>query len=92
MHKDIVNGRGPWLYQFWPGGFMVLWLYVQENPKGSTGIGCGLKHLRRRNNGLKSHPTDLEKPGIKHATPGLQDISLSPTPWGLLHKDTKSII
>ena len=39
-----------------------------------------LKHLRRRDNGLKSHPTDLEKPGIEPATPGLQDIGLSPTP------------
>ena len=34
-----------------------------------------LKRLRRRGNGLKSHPTDWEKPGIEPATPGLQDIS-----------------
>ena len=39
-----------------------------------------LKRLRRRVNGLKSHPTDWEKPGIEPATPGLQDIGLSPTP------------
>ena len=37
-----------------------------------------LKRLRRRGNGLKSHPTDWEKPGIEPATPGLQDIGLSP--------------
>ena len=30
-----------------------------------------LKRLRRRSNGLKSHPTDWEKPGIEPATPGL---------------------
>ena len=36
--------------------------------------------VRRRGHGLKSHPTDWEKPGIEPATPGLQDIGLSPTP------------
>ena len=54
-------------------------------PEGSTGSGSVLKRLRRRGNGLKSHPTDWEKPGIEPATPGLQDIGLSPTPrW--LHR------
>ena len=43
-----------------------------------------LKCLRRRGHGLKSHRTDREKPGIKPATPGLQDIGLSPTPRQLL--------
>ena len=43
-----------------------------------------LKRLRRRGNGFKSHPTDWEKPGIEPATPGLQDIGLSPTPRRLL--------
>ena len=38
--------------------------------------GSGFKCLRRRGNGLKSHPTDWEKPGIEPATPGLQDIGL----------------
>ena len=33
-----------------------------------------LKRLRRRGNGLKSHPTDWEKPGFEPATLGLQDI------------------
>ena len=36
--------------------------------------------VRRRGHGLKSHPTDWEKTGIEPATPGLQDIGLSPTP------------
>ena len=30
--------------------------------------------------GLKSHLTDWEKPGIEPATPFLKDIGLSPTP------------
>ena len=78
-------GRVPWLYQYWPGGFCFLWLYVQELPKAQPAVVLVLKHLRRQGNGLKSHPTDWEKPGIEPATPGLQDISLSPTPQRLLN-------
>ena len=29
----LVCGRVPWLYQHCPGGFMVLWFYVQEHLK-----------------------------------------------------------
>ena len=61
---------------------MVLWFYVQEHPKAQLAVVLILKRLRRRGNGLKCHPTDKEKPGIKPATPGLQDIGLSPTPLG----------
>ena len=57
-----------------------LWFYVQELPKAQLVVVLVLKRLRRRGNGLKSHPTDWEKPGIEPATPGLQDIGLSPTP------------
>ena len=63
---------------------MVLWFYVQELPKAQPAVVLVLKRLRRRGNGLKSHPTDWEKPGIEPATPGLQDIGLSPTPRRLL--------
>ena len=97
-------GRVPWMYQYWPGGFMLfvvlyclwpcslavpvlagwvlcfLWFFVQELPKAQPAVVLVLKRLRRRSNGLKSHPTDWEKPGIDTATPGLQDIGLSPTP------------
>ena len=61
-----------------------LWFYVQELPKAQLVVVLVLKRLRRRGNGLKSHPTDWEKPGIEPATPGLQDIGLSPTPRRLL--------
>ena len=57
-------------------GLYFLWFYVQELPKAQPAVVLVLKHLRRRGNGLKSHPTDLEKPGIEPATPGLQDIKL----------------
>ena len=61
-------------------GRVGLWFYVQEHPKAQSAVVLVLKRLRRQDNGLKSHPTDWEKPGIEPATPGLQDIGLSPTP------------
>ena len=66
-----------WVYAF-------LWFYFQELPKAQPAVVLVLKRLRRRGNGLKSHPTDWEEPGIELATPGLQDIGLSPTPRRLL--------
>ena len=60
-------------------------VYVQEHPKAQPAVVLVLKRLRRRGNGLKSHPTDWEKQGIEPATPGLQDIGLSPTPRRLLN-------
>ena len=54
--------------------------YVQETPKAQPAEVLVLKRLRRRGNGLKSHPTDWEKPEIEPATTGLQDIGLSSTP------------
>ena len=62
------------------GGGCFLWFFVQELPKAQPAVVLVLKRLRRRDNCLKSHPTDWEKPGIEPATPGLQDIGLSPTP------------
>ena len=61
-------------------GLCFLLFYVQELPKAQPAVVLVLKRLRRRDNSLKSHPTDWEKPGIEPATPGLQDIGLSPTP------------
>ena len=45
-------------------GLCFLWFYVQELPKAQLAVVLVLKRLRRRGNGLKSHPTDWEKPGI----------------------------
>ena len=57
---------------------MVLWFYVQEHPMAQPAVVLVLKRLRRRDNGLKSHPTNWEDSGIEPATPGIQDIGLSP--------------
>ena len=67
-NEKIFCGRVPWLYQYWPGWFMVLWLYVQELLKAQPAVVLVLKRLRRRGNSFKSHPTDWEKPGIEPAT------------------------
>ena len=64
-------------------GLCVLWFYVQELTKAQPAVVLVLKRLRRRGNGLKSHLTDWEKPGIEPATPCLQDIGLSPRPGRL---------
>ena len=49
-------------------GLCFLWFYVQELPKAQPAVVLVLKRLRRRDNGLRSHPTDWEKPGIEPAT------------------------
>ena len=37
----IVCGSVPWLYQYWPGGFMVFVVLCPGTPEGSTGSGSG---------------------------------------------------
>ena len=75
-------GRVPWLYQYWPSGFMLFVVLCPGPPKGST---CsGFKASQKTGNGLKSHSIDWEKQGIEPATCGLQDKGLSPTPRWLL--------
>ena len=53
-------------------GLCFLWFYIQELRKAQPAGVLVLKCLRRQGNGLKSHSTDREKPGIEPATPGLQ--------------------
>ena len=48
--------------------------------EGSTSSGSGFKVSQKSDHSFKSHPTDWEKPRIEPATPGLQDIGLSPIP------------
>ena len=51
--------------QYWPGGFMVLWFYVQEHPKAQQSVVLVLKRLRRRGHRLKS----LVTPGLPRRLP-----------------------
>ena len=59
---------------------MLFVVLCPGTPEGSTGSGSGFKASQKTGNGLKSHQT------IEPATPGLQDIGLSPTPRRLLQK------
>ena len=67
---------------------MLFVVLCPGTPEGSTGSGSGFKASQKTGNGLKSHRTDWEKPEIEPATPGLQDIGLSPTPRQLGIEDT----
>ena len=44
-------------------------------PEGSTGRGSGLKRLRRRGHGLKSHPTDWWSPLSNSGTLGTRRVT-----------------
>ena len=56
----IVSGRVPWLYQYWPGGFMLFVVLCPGTPGGSTGI----KRLRRRGKWLEVSSDRLGELGI----------------------------
>ena len=59
--------------QYWAGVFIFFVVLCPGASERSLAMAMG--------HSIKSHPTDWEKPGIKPATPGLQDIGLSPTPF-----------
>ena len=61
----------------WIYGFVVL---CPGTPEGSTGSCSGFKASQKTGQQLKVSSDRLEKLGIEPATPGLQDIGLSPTP------------
>ena len=39
----------PWLYQYWPGGFMVFVVLCPGTPEGSTGSGSGFFNFHHSN-------------------------------------------
>ena len=60
---------------------MVFVVLCPETPEASTGSNSAFKASQKTGQRIKrSHLTAWEKPGIELATPGLQDIGLSPTP------------
>ena len=46
-------GRVPWLYQYWPGGFMLFVVLCPGTPEGSTGSGSGFKASQKTGQRLK---------------------------------------
>ena len=45
--------RVPWMYQYWPGGFMLFVVLCPLTPKGSTGSGSGFKGSQKTGQQLK---------------------------------------
>ena len=82
-------GRVPWLYQYWPDGFILFVVLCPGTHEGSTGSGSGFKASQMTGQQLKVSSGRLGEAsqGIEPATPGLQDIGLSPTPRGELGID-----
>ena len=46
-------GLVPWLYQYWPGGFMLFVVLCPGTPEGSTGSGSGFKASQKTGQRLK---------------------------------------
>ena len=46
---------------------MLFVVLCPGTPEGSSSSGSGFKASQKTGNGLKSHPTDWEKPGIETA-------------------------
>ena len=46
-------GRVPWLYQYWPVGFMLFVVLCPGTPEGSTGSGSGFKASQKTGQRLK---------------------------------------
>ena len=51
--KVVVCGRVPWLYQYWPGGFMLFVVLCPGTTEGSTGSGSGFKASQKTGQRLK---------------------------------------
>ena len=49
----FLCGRVPWLYQYWPGGFMLFVVLCPGTPEGSTGSGSGFKASQKTGQRLK---------------------------------------
>ena len=57
----FVCGRVPWLYQYWPVGFVLFVVLYPGTPKGSTGSGSGFKGSQKTGQRLKVSSDRLEE-------------------------------
>ena len=60
----IVCGPVPWLYQYWPGGFMLFVVLCPGTPGGSTGSGSGFKASQKTGKWLEVSSDRLGELGI----------------------------
>ena len=62
-------GRVPWLYQYWPGGFMLFVVLCPGTPEGSTGSSSGFKASQRTGQRLKVSSDRLGEAGSTNLVP-----------------------
>ena len=62
-------GRVPWLYQYWPGGFMLFLVLCPGTPEGSTGSGSGFKASQKTGQRLKVSSDRLGETGNRTCDP-----------------------
>ena len=62
-------GRVPWLYQYWPGGFILFVVLCSGTPKGSTGSGSGFKASQKTGQRLKVSSDRLGEAGNRTCDP-----------------------
>ena len=61
--RNYFCGRVPWLYQYWPGGFMLFVVLCPGTPEGSTGSGSGFKASQKTGQRLKVSSDRLGEAG-----------------------------
>ena len=66
---DVFCGRVPWLYQYWPGGFMLFVVLCPGTPEGSTGSGSGFKASQKTGQRLKVSSDRLGEAGNRTCDP-----------------------
>ena len=62
-------GRVPWLYKYWPGGFMLFVVLCPGTPEGSTGSGSGFKASQKTVQRLKVSSDRLGEAGNQTCDP-----------------------
>ena len=61
--------RVPWLYQYWPGGFMIFGVLCPGTTEGSTGKGSGFKASQKTGQRLKVSSDRLGEAGNRTCDP-----------------------
>ena len=69
VYKTYFCGRVPWLYQYWPGGFMLFVVLCPGTPEGSTGSGSGFKASQKTGQRLKVSSDRLGEAGNRTCDP-----------------------
>ena len=65
----VFCGRVPWLYQYWPGGFVFTVVLCPGTPEGSTGSGSGFKASQKTGQQLKVSSDRLGEAGNRTCDP-----------------------